>query len=223
MEKLSIHIKVSSELFLKNPADSKLGRLILSESLNLIAELGFEGFTFKKLGEKIGSPESSIYRYFKSKHTLLIYLTSWYWSALEYKLAFATANQESNFQTLKIAINSLTKPLLLEEKISFLDEELMKKLVITEFVKTYHTKAIDDENRMGYFSAYKQLVERLSTIILNINQAFKYPHMLASTIIEGIHEQRFFASHLPALTDISSEFEIVENFYIDMAIKMIKK
>lgn len=220
MENLSIHIKVSPELFLKNPADSKLGQSILSESLVLIDQLGFEAFTFKKLGEKIGSPESSIYRYFKSKHTLLLYLTSWYWSALEYQLAFETANHPSKIDTLKIAIKSLSKPLVLPKDSSFLDEALLCKIVITEFIKTYHTKAIDSENKLGYFKAYKQLVERLSTIILNVNQSFKYPHMLASTIIEGIHEQRFFASHLPSLTDVSAEYKIVENFYLEMAIKM---
>jgi hypothetical protein len=106
---------------------------------------------------------------------------------------------------------------------SFLNETLLCKIVITEFIKTYHTKAIDRENKMGYFKAYKQLVERLSTIILNVDKSFKYPHMLASTIIEGIHEQRFFASHLPSLTDVSAEYKIVENFYLDMAIKMTNK
>ena len=36
----------------------------------MINELGFEAFTFKKLGINIESPESSIYRYFENKHTL---------------------------------------------------------------------------------------------------------------------------------------------------------
>ena len=55
-------------------------------------EIGFENFTFKKLGEQIGSNESSIYRYFESKHKLMLYLSSWYWAWIEYRLVFATNN-----------------------------------------------------------------------------------------------------------------------------------
>ncbi|MFT5777237.1 MAG: AcrR family transcriptional regulator, partial [Crocinitomicaceae bacterium] len=71
MEKLQVHINVSDELFVRNPDSTELGRKIITNSISLINELGFELFTFKKLGERIGSPESSIYRYFESKHTLL--------------------------------------------------------------------------------------------------------------------------------------------------------
>jgi len=64
MEKLQIDIKVNPELYLKNPDSSELGRTIISESIALIDELGFDAFTFKKLGNRIGSPESSVYRFF---------------------------------------------------------------------------------------------------------------------------------------------------------------
>ena len=37
----------------------------------MIDALGFEDFTFKKLGQEIGSNESSVYRYFDSKHKLI--------------------------------------------------------------------------------------------------------------------------------------------------------
>ena len=92
MESIQIHIKVNPELYLKNPDSSELGRKIIHESIIMINELGFESFTFKKLGLKIESPESSIYRYFENKHTLLIYLVSWYWCWIEYLLFFTTAN-----------------------------------------------------------------------------------------------------------------------------------
>ena len=52
-----ITIKVNEDLFIKNPDSSELGRRIISNSIELIEEIGFEAFTFKKLGKKIGSPE----------------------------------------------------------------------------------------------------------------------------------------------------------------------
>jgi len=51
----------------------------------------------------------------------------------------------------------------------------------------------------------------VSDIILEINPTYKYPHMLISTIIEGAHHQRFFAQHLPRLTDaVNGEDAIIE-------------
>ena len=81
----------------------------MEQSILLIDEIGFDNFTFKKLGEKIGSNESSIYRYFENKHKLLVYLSSWYWSWMEYKLVFATANILDPKEKLKIAITIVTE------------------------------------------------------------------------------------------------------------------
>ena len=88
MENLKINIEINPELYSKNPDSSELGQKIISKSIELIHKIGFEAFTFKKLGAAIQSPESSIYRYFDNKHTLLIYLSSWYWTWTEYRLVF---------------------------------------------------------------------------------------------------------------------------------------
>jgi AcrR family transcriptional regulator len=76
----NIKIQVNSKTYVKDPETSDLGKKIIKNSILLIDEIGFEEFTFKKLGEKIGSNESSIYRYFENKHKLLVYLSSWYWA-----------------------------------------------------------------------------------------------------------------------------------------------
>ena len=41
--------------------------------------------------------------------------------------------------------------------------------------------------------------------ILDFNSKYKYPHSLASTIIEMAHLQNFFMHHLPALTDFGKD------------------
>ena len=92
---LSLKIHVNDKIYVKDPETSSLGRKIIQESILLMDEIGFENFTFKKLGERIGSNESSIYRYFESKHKLLVYLSSWYWSWIEYRLVFETNNIEN--------------------------------------------------------------------------------------------------------------------------------
>ena len=48
-----LHIKLDENLFLKDPTVSKLGKLILSEGLILLNEIGLEDFTFKKLASRI--------------------------------------------------------------------------------------------------------------------------------------------------------------------------
>jgi len=223
MENLQIQIKVSPELYLKNPDSSELGRKIVSSSIELINELGFETFTFKKLGEIIESPESSIYRYFESKHTLLVYLTSWYWSWIEYRLVFATINLNSPAHKLKAAIKILTQPITVDKSFSYINEVLLDKIIITESVKTYHTKDVDNKNEKGYFKTYKQVVKRVSDIVLEINPKFEFPHMLISTIIEGAHHQRYFAEHLPSLTDVNQGKDNISNFYTQMVFKVIEE
>ena len=72
----NIKIQVNPKTYVKDPETSDLGKKIIKNSILLIDEIGFEEFTFKKLGEKIGSNESSIYRYFENKHKLLVYLST---------------------------------------------------------------------------------------------------------------------------------------------------
>ena len=50
MEELQVHITIDPNLYTKNPESSDLGRKIVSQSIVMIDTLGFEGFTFKKLG-----------------------------------------------------------------------------------------------------------------------------------------------------------------------------
>jgi len=221
VKSLQIHIEVCDELYIKNPDSSELGRKIISTSIEMINELGFEIFTFKKLGVKINSPESSIYRYFENKHTLLIYLVSWYWSRIEYQLVFATVNVDSPIDKLKNCIKILVQHEDIGQQTSYLDEVLLKKIIITESVKAYHTKDVDDENKKGFFKSYKKVVQRVSDIVLEINSKFEFPHMLITTVIEGAHQQIYFAEHLPSLTDVKKGKKSISEFYTKMVLNVI--
>ena len=104
-----IEICVNPSIYLKDPASSDLGKKIIQGSIELIYEIGFEAFTFRKLAKAISSTEASVYRYFENKHKLLVYLTSWYWSWLEYRLVFSIANVENPIVRLERAIIIVTK------------------------------------------------------------------------------------------------------------------
>lgn len=221
MEQLHIQITIDPALYTRNPETTELGRNIVSKSIEMIDELGFEKFTFKKLGVAISSNESSIYRYFDSKHTLLVYLTSWYWSWVEYKLVFSTTNVSDPEVKLGSALGLITKDATQDSAISYVNEMLLHRIIISESSKAYHTKDVDKENAKGFYKTYKRVVQRISDIVLEINPDYAFPHMLISTVIEGAHHQRYFSKHLPALTNVEEGQNTIEKFYRDMVFKAI--
>lgn len=212
-----IALKVNPKVFKKDPLSSELGNKIVGEGICLMEELGFEGFTFRKLAAKIGSTEASVYRYFENKHNLLAYITMWYWGWMEYKLVLRTLNIESPEERLKRAIRCVTETIDKDNSVSHIDEVKLHHVVIIESSKVYMCKTVDDDNESGFFLSYKSLVQRVADIILEIKPQFKYPHMLVSTIMEGAHHQRFFADHLPRLTDVVEGEDAVITFYTQLA------
>ena len=191
--------------------------------MKMIDALGFEDFTFKKLGIEIGSNESSVYRYFESKHALLVYLMNWYWSWIEYKLVFSTLNVPSAHDRLHQSILILTAEVDEDNAFSYINEVLLNKIIISESSKTYHTKAVDSENKKGYYKTYKRVVQRISDLVLEINPSYEFPHMLISTVIEGAHHQRYFSKHLPSLTDFEEGKNNIVRFYTDLVFNALSK
>lgn len=217
-----ISIQVNSNVYLKNPESSDLGRKIVASGIDLFDELGYENFTFRKLAKEIKSTEASIYRYFESKHKLLLYFTAWYWSWTEYKLVFKLTNVESAEERLNKAIFLLTEEVKEDNDFSHINEIKLNRIVIAESSKVFLSKEVDIENEEGFFEEYKQVVQRVSDIILEINPSYKYPHMLVSTVIEGGHNQRFFTAHLPKLTDAVEGEDAITTFYTSLTLQAIK-
>ncbi len=217
----NISIAINEKLFVKNPETSTLGKKIIENSILLIEEIGFENFTFKKLGERIGSNESSIYRYFESKHKLLLYLSSWYWGWIEYKLVFATNNILIPLDRLKRAITIVTEKIEDDYATTHINESVLNKIIVAEFTKTLLTKEVDEENKEGFFLVYKRVINRLIEMIKDINEDYPFAKSLASSIVEGALHQHFLKDHLKTITNCN-ETTSPTDFYIDLVEKIAK-
>ncbi|MEL7531436.1 MAG: TetR/AcrR family transcriptional regulator, partial [Bacteroidota bacterium] len=153
---LQIQVKINEKLFLKDPDSTQLGRKIVSEGVKLIDKIGFEELTFKKLANEMGSTEASIYRYFENKHKLLIYLISWYWSWLQYKLTLAVFNLNDPKEKLIVAIKIFTHTYGGIPAQTPMDLEALYRIIISESPKAYLTKEVDAVNQEGAYLNYKR-------------------------------------------------------------------
>jgi len=210
----AIKFKMNESLYIKDPQETDLGRRILSHGITMFDELGFEAFTFKKLAKEIGSAEKSIYRYFDSKHMLLLFLNNWYWEWVNYLIEINAKNITDPRKKLEIAIESIVFATSENPMNQYINENTLHRVIINEGSKSYHTSHVDDENQSGLFFAYKSLVAKVSSYISELNPEFAYPNSLASNLFEMSNNQIFFAEHLPALSDIkkspSCEQELVD-------------
>ena len=218
-----IKIRVNDNIYMKDPDTSELGRKILSAGIDLIHESGFENFTFRKLGSAIDATETSIYRYFLSKHKLLLYLNSWYWSWIEYVLVFRLVNIESAEERLKRAISVVTQNIGKDFEHPYINLEKLEQIIVSEFSKTYLTRGVDKENKEGVFESIMQVIDRISDLIQEINPVYEHSHTLVSTILIGSLNQRFFAEHIPELTDHHENDGKVGVFYFEMALCSINQ
>ncbi|WP_140484843.1 TetR/AcrR family transcriptional regulator [Flavobacterium sp. GSA192] len=218
----NLKIKVNEKLYLKDPETSELGKKIIQQSILLIDEIGLESFTFKKLGEQIQSNESSIYRYFENKHKLVVYLSSWYWSWMEYRLVLATNNINNPVEKLTKAIIVVTEKIKDDDNTKHINEAILNKIIIAEFNKALYTKEVDEDNKEGYFLVYKRIINQLATMIYDVNPDYPYSKSLASTIVEGSLHQHFLNEHLKTITDCSDLISPTD-FYLDLITKALKK
>lgn len=216
----SLRIGINDKLYIKDPESSKLGKKIVEESILLIEEVGFENFTFKKLGVRIKSNESSIYRYFENKHKLLLYLSSWYWGWVEYRMVFATNGISNPKDKLQKAIAILTQKVEEDNAFTHINEVVLHKIIINEYSKSYLVKEVSQENKEGYFVVFKRLVGRLSQMIAAVDSDYPYPLSLASTLLEGSLHQYFLQEHFPTLTNCNKSINPTE-FFTDLIFRTL--
>jgi AcrR family transcriptional regulator len=200
-----LSFKVNEHIYLRDPESSELGKQIVKNAIDLIYELGFEHFTFKKLATKMSTTEASIYRYFENKHRLLLYILNWYWSYMEFLVDFTLQNIQIPKEKLTKIIELFTQSL--PESLGQLDynKSYLNQIVISESSKVYLIKEVMEINSFQVFKPYKDLCNKISEVMLSLNPKYAYSRSLSSTLIETAHSQQYFSKNLPRLTDISTD------------------
>lgn len=196
-----VNFKVNSTIYLKDPESSEMGKQILKHAIDLIYELGFEQFTFKKLALDIGTTEATIYRYFENKHRILLYILNWYWSYMEFLLMLKMQNVMNKKEKLKIVVELLTSELPESTGLYDFNKNSLNEIAIAESSKVYLIKEVSEINKNEVFKPYKDLCAKISEVIKEYNPKYKFPKSLSTTIIETAHQQQFFSLNLPRLTD----------------------
>jgi len=202
-----VNIDVLQDLYLKNPTETALGRSILKHSIVMIEEIGLEHFTFKKLAAQISSTEASIYRYFENKHLLLVYLSNWYWEYMMLNIRREVALANTPAEKLSAAIISILFSAERNVNIDYIDEDILHRIMISQADKVYRIQEVSSENKQGFFLAYKRVVICIGEIILQIDPAFPFARILASTLMEMPQQHLYYAKNLPSLTDLAYKDE----------------
>lgn len=218
-----VKFDINEKIFLRNPESSEVGKLMVKKSIDLIYDLGFEHFTFKKLAIEISSTEATIYRYFENKHRLLLYILNWYWSYMEFLVTFKLENVTDKKDRLKIIVNLLTHEFAESTNQFDYNKKLLNEIVIAESSKVYLVKEVSEINKNEVFKPYKDLCGKIAEVISEYNPKYKYPRSLSTTLIETSHIQQYFSVNLPKLTDISSKSnsEFTSQFIEDFLFKIL--
>jgi AcrR family transcriptional regulator len=223
--KIDFNPSLNEKLFLKNPQSTALGKKIIKEAINLIATIGYEHFTFKKLAVEIKTTEATIYRYFVNKHKLLIYLVNWYWSYLEFQIILQLSTITNPADKIKKVIDILVWEDNLEIDFGEFDNQALYFIAIAEGHKTYLSKEVDENNKDMLYKPFKDLSARIAGVFSEYNPAYKYPNTLASSVIDLSHLQFFFMHHLPRLSDFanSKRPKDIEAFLENLIFKTLSK
>jgi hypothetical protein len=218
-----VKFDINDKIFLRNPESSELGKLMVKKAIDLIYDLGFEQFTFKKLALEINSTEATIYRYFENKHRLLLYILNWYWYYLDFLLTFKLENITDKKEKLRIIVHLLTHELSGSTSQFDYNKKFLNQIVIAESSKVYLVKEVIEINKNEVFKPYKDLCAKIANVITEYNPKYIYPRSLSTTLIETSHHQQYFSVNLPRLTDIceDNKVEFSNHFMEDFLFKVL--
>jgi AcrR family transcriptional regulator len=197
-------IEPAPELALRD-LGTTMGQRILREGLVLMSEIGLEAFTFKKLAQRIGCTEVTVYHYFANKQRLLQYYFQLYW------LWLATHCQQEGraladpMDRLHGDIRALCGLWPKDALAAQVDPTALRALVIQEGTKSFLHKNVDADNRLQLFKPYKDLCAHIALELKACAPRMKHARSFATTLVEMAHSLEFAMHHLPALTELSGK------------------
>ncbi|MCB0354121.1 MAG: TetR/AcrR family transcriptional regulator [Bdellovibrionales bacterium] len=197
-----LKISVNSSLFLRDPEETDLGRKMIQHSIIMIDRMGLDQFTFKKLAQEIQSTEASMYRYFESKHMLLYYLLSWYWTRSLFLFDYQTSNISDPVKKIRIALEVLLHMIEDDPATTHVDEGALSRIAVLESAKVYRVGSENKSEREAKSEAYHDFCQRIAKVMKEVSPRYRYPKSLVIAVISTIQRQSFYLDNLPTLTDI---------------------
>ena len=198
---------------------SPMGLRILAEGLALMNAIGLEAFTFKKLAERIGCTEVTVYHYFANKQRLLQYYFQVYWLWLATHCQQEGRALKDPVARLHGGIRALCGLWPADTFAAQFDPSDLRDLVINEGSKSFMHKNVDSDNKLKLFKPYKDLCTHIATELKACAPRMKTPRSFATTLVEMAHSLEFAMHHLPALTELSvkKDRKKLAEFLIDMS------
>ena len=190
-------------LHLRDPSASAVGTRILTEGLVLMNDLGLEAFTFKKLADRAGCTEVTVYNYFHNKHRLLQYYFQLYWLWLDTHCQQEGRMLKDPMERVRGDIRALCGLWPKDVLAAQLDPFILRALVIVEGSKSFMHRNVDEDNKLKLFKPYKDLCAHIASELKACDKSCKQPRSFATTLIEMAHSLEFAMHHLPALTELS--------------------
>lgn len=204
---------------------SPIGSRILTEGLDLMIELGLEAFTFKKLAERIGSTEVTVYHYFANKQRLLQYYFQAYWLWLATHCRQEGKSLADPMERLRGDIKAMCGIWPTDARAGQFDPARLRELVINEGSKSFMHKNVDSDNELKLFKPYKDLCANIAAEVKACSPRLKHSRSFATTLVEMAHSLEFAMDHLPALTELSTKRERkhLALFMVDMAERYLQE
>lgn len=205
MGPVEFRFRLNENLFLRNPDETSSGRLILRQGLSLMLEIGFEAFTFRKLADKAGITEATVYKYFSNKHRLLQYYFDLYWVWMKELGLLEASRHQDPAQKVRCLLDILCGVWPDKSIMPPVEAVELRALLIAEGLKSLLNKNVDDDNRLKLFSPYKEYCLFLSDELTSVMPQYHYPRSLATVVIEMSHSMEFYMEHLPTLTELAED------------------
>lgn len=183
--------------------NTAMGARILSDGLALLNDLGLEAFTFKKLAERIGCTEVTVYHYFPNKQRLLQYYFQVYWLWLATYCQEEGKNLKDPHERLRGDIRALCGIWPSTARANRFDPGALRELVINEGSKSFMHKNVDSDNELKVFKPYKDLCAHIASEVRSCIPRSRNARSFATTLVEMAHSLEFAMVHLPALTELS--------------------
>jgi AcrR family transcriptional regulator len=208
MPHAALQLRPDPALCLRDPEGTELGRAAVAGGLELLNELGLEAFTFRKLAERIGSTEVSLYKYFPNKHRLLQYHFQLYWLWLRQVCGREVEEARDPKDALRRCVEAICGVWPRELPPLQVDPHALRLLVIEEGTKSYLHKNVDADNAKRLFAPYKEFSAFLAARLVAVRRGVPMPRSFATTVIEMAHSLPFAMEHLPSLTELSSRKDL---------------